>query len=101
MKFLVSAVLLLVSIQGFAEEPKKVPVKEGYGTLDMSAYNKHTATQSDSGKSNISATTSCTDTAGMEHQQGDAAYDACLINAKPANGAIKSSKPGVGVKFGK
>lgn len=99
MKFVLMTLLIsfAVSTSALAED-KKVPVKEGYGTLDMSDYNKHSENQT-SGKAKVTFTSSCTDTVGKEHKQGDSGFDSCLINSKSPIDANKTN-PQMNVKFG-
>ncbi|MNL23756.1 hypothetical protein D3C87_1451580 [compost metagenome] len=99
MKLVLMALMVsfAASNSAFAED-RKVPVKEGYGTLDMSDYNKHSRNQ-DAKRSKVTVSTSCTDTVGKEHKQGEMGYDSCLINAKNPVDANKTN-PQMNVKFG-
>ena len=78
----------------------KVPVKEGYETLDMTEYNKQSAAMNAGSGSKVVVTTSCTDTVGKTHKQGELGYDSCLINAGN-KGNSNSSQNQMNVNFGK
>jgi hypothetical protein len=63
---------------------KKVPVKDGYGTLDM----KQMAPPGDlpqSKKSKVTTKVGCLDNTGKTYSQGEAGFETCVMNRVPKN----------------
>jgi hypothetical protein len=87
MKIKLPMVLLLLCLAQsvFAEDVnKKVPVKDGYGTLDM----KQMAPPGDlpqSKKSNVTTNVGCLDNTGRTFTQGEAGFETCVMNRVPKN----------------
>lgn len=78
----------------------KVPVKEGYGTLNMDEFKD--MNRPTSGKSGMTFTQTCKGKSGVEYKAGDHGYEACLREAQLDNtiGNKNGASPGVGVQFG-
>lgn len=90
----------------FAKSPEKseipetkVPVKEGYETMDMNQF-KDLNRPSKSGPS-VKFQIGCTSKSGVQYKEGDTGYEACLSEASGDNatGPKQGATP-VGIKFG-
>ncbi|WP_374078091.1 hypothetical protein [Bdellovibrio bacteriovorus] len=88
--FITAAVLVFTSSHALAQdEGEKVPVKEGYETLDMSEYQAFEKTKVPSKKGGTKFSTSCKDITGAEFKQGEAGYETCLGQVKPGKSSDK------------
>ncbi len=82
------SILILLACLGvtqvvFAEEAgKKVPVKNGYGTLDMKQMNPP-AEPSSAKKSGVTAKVGCLDATGRTLFQGEPGFDTCVMSRVP------------------
>lgn len=107
MKMLI-ALILALPVFVFAKDTEKkaelqetkVPVKEGYGTMNMDEFkgmNKPT-----SSKSGVSFTQGCKGKTGIEYKESDPGYEGCLREAQMDNAAgnKNGSAPSMGVNFG-
>ncbi|MNL15434.1 hypothetical protein D3C87_1364200 [compost metagenome] len=63
---------------------KKVPVKEGYGTLDMKQMTPP-GEPSQVKKSGVTTKVGCLDMTGKTLSQGEPGFDACVMNRVPKN----------------
>lgn len=96
--FITSTLLVFSACQAFAQdEGEKVPVKEGYETLDMSEYQAFEQTKAPTKKSDAKFSTSCKDITGAEFKQGQAGYETCLGQVKP--GKTSDKEPGNSMNF--
>lgn len=79
----------------------KVPVKEGYETLDMKQFNDLNR-PTKSGGSGLKFSTNCTSKTGIQYKEGDSGYAGCLREAQMDNaqGLKNGASPNVDVKFG-
>ena len=102
------ALVLIAPLFSFAKNTEttsaaaetKVPVKEGYETLDMNQF-KDLNRPSKSG-GGVSFTSNCTSKSGVQHKETDAGYAACLREAQLDNsmGTKNGATPNVGIKLG-
>lgn len=82
---LVLAFFLGLSQVAFAQDTdKKVPVKDGYGTLDMKQISPP-ADLPQSKKSNVVTKVGCLDVTGRTLSQGDPGFETCVMNRTPKN----------------
>lgn len=82
---LVLALFLGLSQVVFAEDTgKKVPVKDGYETLDMKQMNPP-GEPSQAKKSGVTAKVGCLDATGRTLTQGEPGFDTCVMNRVPKN----------------
>ena len=79
----------------------RVPVKEGYETMDMNQF-KNLDGGTKSGKSGVSFTSSCTGKNGVQFSEGQTGYDGCLREAQMDNsiGNKNGATPNFGVQLG-
>ena len=82
----------------FAQDThKKVPVKEGYETLDMKQM-APPADLSQAKKSNVNAKVGCLDATGKTLSQGEPGFETCVMNRAPRNPGDNPSN--LSIQFG-
>lgn len=77
--FMVIVFMLAFSCSGYSEETNgKVPVPEGFGTMEMEGMPE----LSKESKSKITFSSSCIDITGRTIKEGEAGYETCLSDVK-------------------
>lgn len=97
------ALILIAPLFSFAQTETtdtKVPVKDGYETMDMSQF-KDLDRPTKSG-ANVKFSSRCTSKTGLKYKEQDSGYAACLREADhdKAQGIKKGATPDMGIKFG-
>jgi len=96
-KAVVLFLMLVLSQNIFADEvSKKVPVKEGYGTLDMKMAPN--ANIPEAKKTNVITKMNCVDVTGRSLAQGDPGFETCMMNRTPKNPGDKPTN--MEIQFG-
>lgn len=103
MKFIIG-LILLASPSVFAKDSlpeSKVPVKEGYGTMNMDEF-KGLNNQVKMPKSGVTFSQTCKGKSGVEYKATDNGYEACLREAQMDNtiNNKNGAQPGMGVHIG-
>lgn len=102
--------ILLIPFFALAAEPviapvndaAKVPVKDGFQTMDMNQFDKLSAQPSRS-KAPVQFSSGCINKMGKEFKSGDLGYQACLQEAQTdaAAGSKNGASPSLGITIGK
>ncbi|KYG66820.1 hypothetical protein AZI86_07215 [Bdellovibrio bacteriovorus] len=98
------ALILIAPLFSFAQtETKntKVPVKEGYETMDMNQF-KDLDRPTKPGGASVKFSSNCVSKTGVQYKEQDSGYAACLREAQMDNaqGLKSGATPSMGVKFG-
>lgn len=103
--FMVIIFMLAFSCSGYSEETTtKVPVPEGFGTMEMEGM---PAELSKKAKSKVTFSSSCIDITGRTIKEGEAGYETCLSdvklkslnNSKADNSKSQNSGPQMNMNF--
>lgn len=92
---------LAESTDSKSQHAEKVPVKEGYETLDMNQFNDLNR-PTKSGGASVKFSSNCVSKTGVQYKEKDSGYAACLREAQMDNaqGLKNGATPNMGVKFG-
>ena len=98
------ALILITPLFSFAKNEAtgtKVPVKEGYETMDMNQF-KDLDRPTKSGGTSVQFSSNCVSKTGVQYKEKDSGYAACLREADidKAQGLKNGATPNMGVKFG-
>ncbi len=85
-----------------AKDAAKIPVKDGFQTMDMNQFDKLNTNPSHN-KTPVQVSSGCINKMGKEFKSGDLGYQACLQEAQTdaAAGSKNGASPSLGITLGK